>query len=115
MDVGVQVIFSSFGSDASDSVVFSEEVRLCELAEDLGFDVIWPVEHHFTDYSFCPDNTQFLTYLAGRTSTIDLGTAARLPRRCHGTSPPLTTAHARPNSTPSRLGPGPSRSVAPGA
>jgi alkanesulfonate monooxygenase SsuD/methylene tetrahydromethanopterin reductase-like flavin-dependent oxidoreductase (luciferase family) len=34
------------------------------------------VEHHFHDYSFCPDNTQFLSYLAGRTSTIDLGTAA---------------------------------------
>ena len=76
MDVGIQVIFSSFGSDASDSQVYSEEVRLCLLAEDLGYDVIWPVEHHFTDYSFCPDNTQFLSYLAGRTSTIELGTAA---------------------------------------
>ncbi len=73
MDVGIQVIFSSFGSNASDSQVYSEEVRLCLLAEDLGYDVIWPVEHHFTDYSFCPDNTQFLSYLAGRTSTIDLG------------------------------------------
>ena len=76
MDVGIQVIFSSFGSNHTDSQVFSEEVRLCLLAEDLGFDVLWPVEHHFTDYSFCPDNTQFLSYLAGRTSTIDLGTAA---------------------------------------
>ncbi len=76
MDVGIQVIFSSFGGNASDSEVFSEEIRLCLLAEDLGYDVIWPVEHHFSDYSFCPDNTQFLSYLAGRTSTIDLGTAA---------------------------------------
>lgn len=76
MDVGIQVIFSSFASNDSDSQVFSEETRLCLLAEDLGFDVIWPVEHHFTDYSFCPDNTQFLSYLAGRTSAIKLGTAA---------------------------------------
>ena len=76
MDVGIQVIFSSFGSDHSDSQVYSEEVRLCLLAEELGFDVIWPVEHHFNDYSFCPDNTQFLSYLAGRTSRIELGTAA---------------------------------------
>ena len=76
MDVGIQVIFSSFGSDDTDAQVFEEEVRLCLLAEDLGFDVLWPVEHHFTDYSFCPDNPQFLSYLAGRTSTIDLGTAA---------------------------------------
>ena len=76
MDVGIQVIFSSFGSDASDSQVYTEEIRLCLLAEDLGYDVLWPVEHHFSDYSFCPDNMQFLSYLAGRTSTIHLGTAA---------------------------------------
>ena len=76
MDVGIQVIFSAFGSSISDSQIYSEEIRLCVLAEELGYDVIWPVEHHFTDYSFCPDNTQFLSYLAGRTSTIDLGTAA---------------------------------------
>jgi alkanesulfonate monooxygenase SsuD/methylene tetrahydromethanopterin reductase-like flavin-dependent oxidoreductase (luciferase family) len=76
MNVGIQVIFSSFGSDTSDSQVYAEEVRLCLLAEDLGYDVVWPVEHHFTDYSFCPDNTQFLSYLAGRTSSIELGTAA---------------------------------------
>ena len=76
MDVGIQVIFSAFGSDVSDSQIYSEEIRLCLLAEELGYDVIWPVEHHFSDYSFCPDNTQFLSYLAGRTSTIDLGTAA---------------------------------------
>jgi len=76
MDVGIQVIFSAFGSSVSDSQIYSEEIRLCLLAEELGDDVIWPVEHHFSDYSFCPDNTQFLSYLAGRTSTIDLGTAA---------------------------------------
>ena len=76
MDVGIQVIFSSFGSDTSDSQVYSEEIRLCLLAEELGYDVIWPVEHHFNDYSFCPDNTQFLSYLAGQTSRIELGTAA---------------------------------------
>ncbi|MFP6655359.1 MAG: LLM class flavin-dependent oxidoreductase [Myxococcota bacterium] len=76
MDVGIQVIFSAFGADASDSQIYSEEIELCLLAEDLGFDVLWPVEHHFSDYSFCPDNMQFLSYLAGRTSTIDLGTAA---------------------------------------
>jgi len=76
MDVGIQVIFSAFGSNATDSQIYSEEIRLCVLAEELGYDVIWPVEHHFSDYSFCPDNTQFLSYLAARTSTIDLGTAA---------------------------------------
>lgn len=34
------------------------------------------VEHHFYDYSFCPDNTEWLAYIAGRTSRVDVGTAA---------------------------------------
>ena len=36
----------------------------------------WAAEHHFFGYSFCPDNTQLLTYLAGVTTNIDVGTAA---------------------------------------
>ena len=78
MDIGTQHIFASAGWDRSmtDGQVFDEEVRLALLAEELGFDAVWPVEHHFTDYSFCPDNLQFLTYLAGRTERIGLGTAA---------------------------------------
>ena len=42
----------------------------------LGFDVLWSAEHHFFDYSFCPDNLQLMTYLAGVCPDIDLGTAA---------------------------------------
>ena len=62
MDVGLQVIFTSFGYDESvtDQQVYDEEVSMAKAAEPLGFDAIWPVEHHFFDYSFCPDNLQFL-------------------------------------------------------
>ncbi len=77
MDVGVLQVFSSYGwDDMPDGQVYDEEVRLALLAEDLGFDVLWPVEHHFFDYALCPDNTQLLSYLAAATSRIDLGTAA---------------------------------------
>jgi len=31
------------------------------------------VEHHFTDYTLCPDVLQFLTYMAGRTEHLGLG------------------------------------------
>src|SRR5213079_2872147 len=34
---------------------------------------IWGVEHHFTDYTMCPDVLQFLTYMAGRTQRAGLG------------------------------------------
>ncbi|OLB95210.1 MAG: alkane 1-monooxygenase, partial [Candidatus Rokubacteria bacterium 13_1_40CM_68_15] len=36
-------------------------------------DSIWGVEHHFTDYTMCPDVLQFLSYMAGRTERINLG------------------------------------------
>jgi len=78
MDVGLQLIFTSYGWDDSvtDAMVYEQEVALAVLAEELGFDAVWPTEHHFFDYSFCPDNLQLLAYLAGRTSRIGLGTAA---------------------------------------
>ena len=77
MDVGVQTLFSSYGWDGiTDAQVYDEDTALALLAEQLGFDVVWAVEHHFYDYSFCPDNTQWLAYVAGRTERIDVGTAA---------------------------------------
>jgi alkanesulfonate monooxygenase SsuD/methylene tetrahydromethanopterin reductase-like flavin-dependent oxidoreductase (luciferase family) len=77
MDVGIQMVFASYGwSDISDAQVWDEEIRLARLADELGFDVLWSVEHHFYDYSFCPDNLQLMSYLAGVTSHADLGTAA---------------------------------------
>jgi alkanesulfonate monooxygenase SsuD/methylene tetrahydromethanopterin reductase-like flavin-dependent oxidoreductase (luciferase family) len=78
MRFGVQMIFQShgYGDDVSDGQVIDEEVRLGELADELGYDCLWPVEHHFGDYAFCPDNVMFLAHMAGRTSTISLGTGA---------------------------------------
>ena len=77
MDVGIQMIFSTYGwPGMSDREAWLEEIRLARLADELGFDVIWSVEHHFFDYSFCPDNTQLLSYLAPLCTHADLGTAA---------------------------------------
>src|SRR4249920_2641337 len=77
MDVGIQMIFSTYGwPGMSDREAWQEEIRLARLADELGFDVLWSVEHHFFDYSFCPDNLQLMSYLAGVTSHADLGTAA---------------------------------------
>jgi alkanesulfonate monooxygenase SsuD/methylene tetrahydromethanopterin reductase-like flavin-dependent oxidoreductase (luciferase family) len=77
MDVGLQMVFASYGwSNVSDAEVWDEELRLARLAADLGFDVLWSVEHHFNDYSFCPDNLQLMSYLAAVCPDVDLGTAA---------------------------------------
>ncbi|WP_033291778.1 LLM class flavin-dependent oxidoreductase [Amycolatopsis jejuensis] len=58
----------------SDTQVFEDEVRLGEQIEPLGFDSIWSVEHHFTPYTMVTNVAQFLTFWAGRTSRIGLGT-----------------------------------------
>ena len=76
MKVGVLLVFQNWHEDLTDEEMFRSEIRLGEMAETLGYDSVWSVEHHFDDYSMCPDATQSLSYLAGRTSSIKLGTGA---------------------------------------
>ena len=73
MDVGVAVIFQNTGGQRTDLEVYRNELRLGCIAESLGFQSIWGVEHHFTDYTMCPDVLQFLSYFAGRSETLQLG------------------------------------------
>ncbi len=76
MDVGVLLVFQNWFSDKTDEEVFREDAELGVLAEQYGFDSVWAAEHHFDDYSMCPDNLQLMSYLAGRTQRIKLGTGA---------------------------------------
>ena len=96
MDVGVQMVFASYGwSNTSDAEVWDEELKLARLAADLGFDVLWSVEHHFNDYSFCPDNLQLMSYLAAEAlQTRDVVDGCRRARpwvdgRCLGLRGPV--------------------------
>jgi len=73
MHVGMAVIFQGTGEGRTDRNVYRNELRLGDLAEPLGFESLWGVEHHFTEYTMCPDVLQYLTYFAGRTETIQLG------------------------------------------
>lgn len=73
MHVGMAAVFQNPGQARSDRDVYFNELRLADLAEPLGFQSIWGVEHHFTDYTMCPDVLQFLTYMAGRTQHTQLG------------------------------------------
>ncbi len=59
----------------SDASVFAEHMALGDLAEPLGFDSLFALEHHFTGYAMSPSPTQLLSYYAGRTKRIILGTA----------------------------------------
>ena len=59
----------------SDAVVLGEHMALGDLAEPLGFDSLWALEHHFTGYAMSPHPLQLLSYYAGRTRRLTLGTA----------------------------------------
>jgi alkanesulfonate monooxygenase SsuD/methylene tetrahydromethanopterin reductase-like flavin-dependent oxidoreductase (luciferase family) len=74
MHVGMSVIFQNPGRTRPDFEIYREEMALADMAEPLGFESVWSVEHHFTDYTMCPDPLLFLTYMAGRTKTVELGT-----------------------------------------
>ena len=73
MHVGMSTVFQNPGKRISDYEVYRNELRLADLAEPLGYESIWGVEHHFTDYTMCPDVLQFLSYMAGRTERAKLG------------------------------------------
>ena len=74
MHVGMGVAFQNPEDALTDAEVWENELAFIDRAEEAGFDSIWTVEHHFTDYTMCPDPVQLLTYVASRTSRIQLGT-----------------------------------------
>jgi alkanesulfonate monooxygenase SsuD/methylene tetrahydromethanopterin reductase-like flavin-dependent oxidoreductase (luciferase family) len=73
MHVGYGCYFQNPDGALSDAEVYANELRLAEMAEPLGFDSIWSVEHHFDDYTMVPDVLQLLTYFAGRCRRIRVG------------------------------------------
>lgn len=76
MDVGILLVYAHWHENLSDAEVFRQETELAVLAEDYGYDSVWLPEHHFDNYAMSPDNLQTLSYIAGRTNRIKLGTGA---------------------------------------
>ncbi|MCB1748246.1 MAG: LLM class flavin-dependent oxidoreductase [Gammaproteobacteria bacterium] len=58
----------------ADREIFNEELNLARIADDTGFDSVWTIEHHFTPYTMVTNPLQYLTYVAGITKRVDLGT-----------------------------------------
>ena len=70
MHVGMASVFQNTGRTLSDHQIYLNELALADMAEPLGFESIWSVEHHFTDYTMCPDVVQFLSYMAAELGGI---------------------------------------------
>ena len=115
MDVGLLLIFQNYQGRGDDADVMRDQMRLALLADELGYDKVWPPEHHFTDYSACPDNIEFLAWLAGATQRVKLATGAvivpwndplRVVERIVHARPPLERsrrARPRPRSGARRV------------
>ncbi len=73
MHVGFGTFFQNLGGERSDEEVWSSELELADRAESLGFDSVWTVEHHFSDYTMSPNPLQFLSWIAARTERVKLG------------------------------------------
>jgi alkanesulfonate monooxygenase SsuD/methylene tetrahydromethanopterin reductase-like flavin-dependent oxidoreductase (luciferase family) len=76
LNIGINLGFAALNPELTDEDLYHGELDLAVEAEALGYDSVWAVEHHFEDYSLCPDNLLLMAHLAGRTSRIMLGTAA---------------------------------------
>jgi len=74
MKTSVGLQFQNIYPGIDDEQVYAWELDLGIRAEELGYYGVWCVEHHFDSYAMSPDNIAVLAYLAGRTSTIKLGT-----------------------------------------
>src|SRR5688572_26197353 len=60
---------------ASDATLYREAVGDSRLAQELGYDAVWLVEHHFSDYYPTPNPLMFLSHIAAACPGLGLGTA----------------------------------------
>jgi len=72
MHVGYGAGFQHLGG-YSDRQYMHEEIGNCVQAEERGFESVWVTEHHFDDYSISPDPCQILSYIAGKTKRVKIG------------------------------------------
>src|SRR5262249_42373466 len=57
--------------------VYHNALEQCRLADELGFDHVWAVEHHFLEeYSHCSAPEVFLTAVAAQTQRVRVGHGA---------------------------------------
>jgi Luciferase-like monooxygenase len=67
--------------------VIRDGVELAELADEMGFDRFWAVEHHSQEwYAHMSAPEVFLSFVAARTSRIRLGHGRGASTRCSASS-----------------------------
>lgn len=55
--------------------IYANMTEHVKMAEDIGFEIAWFAEHHFSSYCLCPSPLTMCAYLAPQTKKIKLGPA----------------------------------------
>ncbi len=83
MEFGVFIGCHNLGHQRRESQLFDDITAQAVLADRLGYDIVWLVEHHFNDYNLLPDPLQMAVRIFERTSRIRVGVAVVILRDHH--------------------------------
>jgi len=75
MKLGLFNLMSYRSNPGGVAGVVDDTRRMVRLAEDIGFDVAWFAEHHFSNYSISVSPLMLAAHMAGQTRRIRLGAA----------------------------------------
>jgi alkanesulfonate monooxygenase SsuD/methylene tetrahydromethanopterin reductase-like flavin-dependent oxidoreductase (luciferase family) len=74
MHIGLGLQFANLDGQVTDAEAYRRELSLAARAEDAGFDSVWASEHHFSEYQLTSQTPMFLSWIAGQTRRVKLGT-----------------------------------------
>jgi alkanesulfonate monooxygenase SsuD/methylene tetrahydromethanopterin reductase-like flavin-dependent oxidoreductase (luciferase family) len=74
MHIGLGIQLANLDRRVSDAAVYDLELGMAARAEGLGFDSVFLSEHHFSDYQLTSQQMMVLSWLAGQTTRLKLGT-----------------------------------------
>lgn len=74
MDVGM-MLTTARPDHWTETDVFDYSMDFAVEADNLGYQSVWLLEHHFTRYGLCPNTLTMAGYVLGRTKRIKVGTA----------------------------------------
>jgi alkanesulfonate monooxygenase SsuD/methylene tetrahydromethanopterin reductase-like flavin-dependent oxidoreductase (luciferase family) len=73
--LGLFSLMGLYDRNTSPASVVQTTLDMVTRAEDLGFDIAWFAEHHFTNHSICPSALMMVTRTVASTKRIRLGPA----------------------------------------
>ncbi len=83
MEFGIFIGAHNLGHERTESQLFADITDQAVLADELGYDIVWLVEHHFNDYNLLPDPLQMAVRIFERTERIRVGVAVVILRDHH--------------------------------